>query len=281
MPNYQIALLLALMTGCQLLEAQTHSIDAAPYPGSAQGAGVPVAPLGASQAASFDKAADKSSSEDVPAPRIIRGNDKVIAVPKQGGGVSGPTSSFKFDDAPVSEVAQVILRDLLKLDYVLHPPLNGTITFATSREVSADQALQLLESALQANGLVLARDTRGTYHVGRADALKGIVPAIRQASSSESLPAGSGAIVVPLQYIGAAEMATILKPMVPPEAIVRVDSVRNVLVLSGTRTQAEGWLELVATFDVDLLKGMSVGVFPLKYASTREIEAAQIGRAHV
>jgi len=62
--------------------------------------------------------------------------------------------------------------------------------------------------------------------------------------------------------------------MAPPDAIVRVDTVRNLLVLVGNRTQAEGWLDVVATFDVDLLKGMSVGVFPLKYVTASEIESA-------
>jgi len=119
----------------------------------------------------------------------------------------------------------------------------------------------------------MARDSRGVYHVGRPEALKGIVPAIRQAGSGP-LPPGYGAIVVPLKYIGAAEMASILRPMAPAEAIVRVDVARNLLVLVGTRTQAEGWLDIVATFDVDLLKGMSVGVFPLKYITTAEVEAA-------
>ena len=33
-------------------------------------------------------------------------------------------------------------------------------------------------------------------------------------------------------------------------------------------------MDLVNTFDVDLLKGMSVGVFPLKYASVKEVEVA-------
>jgi general secretion pathway protein D len=69
-------------------------------------------------------------------------------------------------------------------------------------------------------------------------------------------------------------MAAILKPLLPADGLVRVDTVRNLLVLSGTRTQAEAWLDLVATFDVDLLKGMSVGVFPLKHATTKEIETA-------
>jgi general secretion pathway protein D len=132
----------------------------------------------------------------------------------------------------------------------------------------------LLEAALQANGLQMARDTRGVYHIGKADAIKGIVPALRQVGGSGPLPPGYGAIVVPLNFIGAGEMASILRPMAPPEALVRVDTVRNLLVLVGTRTQAEGWLDIVSTFDVDMLKGMSVGVFPLKHVSTREVEAA-------
>lgn len=69
-------------------------------------------------------------------------------------------------------------------------------------------------------------------------------------------------------------MAAILKPLLPADGLVRVDTVRNLLVLSGTRTQAEAWLDLVANLDVDLLKGMSVGVFPLKHATTKEIETA-------
>lgn len=57
-------------------------------------------------------------------------------------------------------------------------------------------------------------------------------------------------------------------------ALLRVDGVRNLLVLAGSRSQAEGWMDVVATFDIDLLKGMSVGVFPLKYLTTKEVEAA-------
>ena len=206
-------------------------------------------------------------------PRIIRGNDQVLAPANSKGQVAGAPAAFKFEEAPLSEVVGLILRDIVKVDYVIHPPINGTVTLATQGEVPPDQAIFLLEAALQANGLVMARDARGTYHIGRPDALKGIVPAIRQAGIAP-LPPGYGAIVVPLKYMGAGEMAAILRPMSSPESIVRVDTVRNLLVLVGTRTQAEGWLDIVATFDVDLLKGMSVGVFPLKYVTTSEVEAA-------
>lgn len=203
----------------------------------------------------------------------VRGTDRVIAARPTTSAVEGPASAFKFEETPITDVAHVILGQILKVDYVLHKPLNGTVTLTTKGNVSADQAAALLEGALQANGLLMARDGRGVYHVGRAEALKGIVSATRQ-SGNGTLPPGYGAVIVPLDNIGAAEMAAILRPMLPPEALVRVDTLRNLLVLVGTRNQAEGWLEIVSTFDVDLLKGMSIGVFPLKYASIKDVESA-------
>ena len=207
-------------------------------------------------------------------PRILAGNDQVIAPAKADQLILGASMGLKFEEAPLGDVLGVVLREIVKVDYVVHPPINGTVTLSTQGEVTPDHAMQLLEAALQANGILIARDPRGTYHIGKPEAIKGIVPAIRQASPGAPLPPGYGAIIVPLKFMGAGEMATILKPMVPPEAIVRVDTVRNLLVLVGTRTQAEGWLDVVATFDVNLLKGMSVGVYPLKYVSTQEVEAA-------
>lgn len=216
-------------------------------------------------------------SVDVPAPesdaRLLRGNDRVLGAAKPSVPVTGPATAFKFEEAPIVDVIHIVLRDVLKVDYLLHQPITGSVTLATRSEVSPDQAISLLESALQANGLLMAQDARGIYHIGRPEALKGIVTAPRQVGNGP-LPPGYGTVIIPLEYIGATEMASILRPMLAPEALVRVDTLRNLLVLAGTRTQAEGWLDIAATFDVNMLKGMSIGVFPLKYASTRDVEAA-------
>lgn len=209
-----------------------------------------------------------------PKPTIILGTDVTLKAPATTYlPTEGATSTLMFEDAPLADVINVVLREILKADFVLHPPVAGSVTLATRTPVSADQAVFLLESALQGNGLTMARDSRGTYHIGRPEALKGMVPATRMATKGP-LPPGHGVMIAPLNFIGAAEMATILRPLAPPEAIVRVDAVRNMLMLVGTRLQQEGWLDLINTFDVDLLKGMSVGVFPLQYASTKDAEAA-------
>lgn len=216
------------------------------------------------------------TSTDTPAkpPRLIRGTDTVIAPVKETTVAPGITAGLKFEEAPLADVVHVVLREIAKVNYLVHPPITGTVTLSTQGNVSTDDAIYLLEHALQANGYLMAQDARGTYHIGRPEVIKGIVPAVRQAIKNKPIAPGQGAIIIQLKYIGAAEMATILRPLAPPDALVRVDTVRNLLIMSGNRTQAEGWLDLVATFDVDLLKGMSVGVFPLKHITTKDIDAA-------
>ncbi|WP_099743005.1 type II secretion system secretin GspD [Acidovorax sp. 62] len=283
MNSSRYVLAASVIAACQLAQAQpvptTPAVSAQPVPQSSSAPQPtsqtpPEKPRVAGEKAAVD---GKPAPESLPEaePRIIRGSGQVIAAPKAVAAVSGAPVSFRFEEAPVAEVIRTVLGDILGVDYVMHPPLQGTVTLATRNPIAPDQAVFLLESALQANGLALVRDARGTFHAGRADALKGISGSVRQmGGSSPVIAPGYGAVIIPLQYIGAAEMASILRPMVSADALVRVDSVRNLLVMMGTRTQAEGWMELVNTFDVDLLKGMSVGVFPLKYASVKEVEAA-------
>ena len=267
------------LAGCQTVPTTPPVLDVSAVPvvrASLDTVAAPVSVVSmAAPAQPAEPVAAASSAVEVRTtePRILRGNDRVIAPAKVVPPIEGPPVSFTFEEAPVSEVVRTIMGDILKTSYVLHPPLSGTVTLSTRQPIAPDQAVFLLESALQANGLAMVRDARGSYHVGRPEALRGIGGLVRQAGK-DPLPPGYGAIVVPLQYIGAAEMAAILRPMVPGDALVRVDTVRNLLVLAGTRTQAEGWLDLVNTFDVDLLKGMSVGVFPLKHVSVKEVEAA-------
>ncbi len=208
-------------------------------------------------------------------PRMFKGNDAVLA-PAQPRGGPAPAAqdvSFKFEQAPVREVVHAVLGELLGLTYVLHQPIGGTVTVSTAAPVPADQALSVLEAVLQANGLLMARDASGVFHIGPPDAMRGVVPAPKRIEQAPLAP-GFGTVIVPLKFIGAAEMAEILRPIARPEALLRVDNIRNLLILAGSRNQVEGWLEIVRTFDVDLLKGMSVGVFPLQYTSVRDIEAA-------
>ena len=204
---------------------------------------------------------------------IYRGNDRMANPPAAREPITlhGDAVSLNFEQAPITEVVHAVLGDILELDYVIEHPLDGDITLRTRSPVPRDQLLPILESLLQGNGAVMIRDRNDRYFVGAAGSLSGLLPGV---SAPGSTAAGFSNVVVPLQYIGAREMADILAPIASDSAFVRIDSTRNLLVLAGTRNQIDGWMDMIATFDIDLLQGMSVGVFPLQYASVSEVDDA-------
>ena len=69
-------------------------------------------------------------------------------------------------------------------------------------------------------------------------------------------------------------MQEILSPLADESTFVRVDNARNLLMLAGTRTQLSGWLDIVKTFDVDRMEGMSVGLFPIRNSGVEETAEA-------
>lgn len=208
-----------------------------------------------------------------PVPMIIRGTDRMIrARPSAPGAVlDGGDVSLNFEQAPISDVAHAVLGDILNVPYVINQSVTGTLTINTQSPLPRDRIFPVFEAALQANGLALARDGSGVYHVGRPEALRNIAPGLGPIKGGAP---GQTLVVVPLQYIAASEMSEILRPVAGPESLVRIDGYRNLLMLAGNRNQIEGWMDIVQTFDVDILSGMSVGLFPLRHASVREVEVA-------
>ena len=183
----------------------------------------------------------------------------------------GEDVSINFEQAPLSEVMHAIMGDILQLDYVVDQPVNGEVTVRTRTPIPRQELFGVLESLLRANNVLIIRGSDGRYLVtGSANGAK-LAPGV---SNPRSAGAGFSTIIVPLQYISAANMAEILQPVADPEAFVRIDNVRNLLMLAGTRAQLDGWLDMVSTFDVDMLAGMSVGIFPLQNSSVAEVDLA-------
>jgi len=76
---------------------------------------------------------------------------------------------------------------------------------------------------------------------------------------------------VPLKYVSATEVARVLEPMVPKGAIVQADDARNVLALKGSPAEVDNMLESIAIFDVDVMRGMSFAVVPVKTAQPEKL----------
>ena len=214
------------------------------------------------------------------AARLFRGSDSAIAMPPPSEPLTlyGEAVSVNFEEAPLDQVVHSILGDTLGLDYVVEHPIQGQITLRSRSPIPRDQLLSIMEALLLNNGVVMVKGPDGRFFLSRAGAKNSMAPSF---TSSQSPIVGFSNVIVPLQHISATEMAEILGPVAPDSAFVRVDPKRNLLVLAGTQMQITGWLEIVATFDIDQMEGTSVGVFPIKRAKVEDIhrEVMQIIRS--
>jgi general secretion pathway protein D len=177
---------------------------------------------------------------------------------------------LNFERAPLVDVIHTILGDVLKVPYSIDPNVKGEVVLHTSQPTPLADLPGVLDTVLLANGAVLRIDDTGFYRVGLADTLKNLPPSLRSATNKT----GQAITVIPLRYIGAQDMADILKPVATPEAFMRIDTTRNLIVLIGTQNQSQAWMELVKTFDVDFMRSMSVGIFPLEYSDVKETAKA-------
>ncbi len=175
---------------------------------------------------------------------------------------------LNFEGESLQSVVHTILGEVLQETFVIGPGVSGQVTFSTSKPVSRNQLMPILELLLRWNGAAMVY-TEGRYHIlPIAEAVRGnLVPVL----SRRAQAMGYEVRVVPLEYIGALEMAKILEPYVRDGAMVRVDPGRSMLFLAGTQEELRNYQQTVDIFDVDWLAGMSVGIYPLHTVDVESI----------
>jgi len=231
-------------------------------------------------AAPLATSAEKLATGEVEADEVgeaeaikYRGTDQMVDVPAAPEPIRflGDAVTLSFENAPLSEVTHAVLSDVLGVDYLVDGPIPGDVTLRTRTPIERDQLLSVLESLLRANNVFLIRGKDNRYIVSSAKGATQLAPRV---VSQDERVAGYSTMVIPLQFISAGGMAEILKPLADEKAFVRVDNGRNLLMLAGTQAQLAGWLDIIATFDVDMLEGMSVGLFPLQNSGVEELVEA-------
>ncbi|MGX4803338.1 type II secretion system secretin GspD [Bradyrhizobium guangdongense] len=165
-------------------------------------------------------------------------------------------------NVPLQQAAKTVLGDLVGVNYVVDPRVDGVVSVQTSSPVSKADALELFQTAIAPIGAVLVQN-HGIYRIAPADqAATGAVSTVRDATNSTVT--GSSVRIVQLKYVAATEVARVLEPMVPKGAIVQADDARNIIALKGSQAEIDSMLDSVSIFDVDVMRGMSFAIVPVK-----------------
>lgn len=162
--------------------------------------------------------------------------------------------SLNFDDADLGEVAKVILSEILGKNYTISPQVSGKVTLQTTKPLSKEELLPTLDMLLSINNAALVNQN-GLY------VIKPSAEALYDTSIRSMGGSGYQVRVVPVKYVAASEVADILKPLLPEKAILHVDSKRNIILLAGSASELNRAVDLVNTFDIDVLRGRSFALF--------------------
>ncbi|MBR0696460.1 type II secretion system secretin GspD [Bradyrhizobium lablabi] len=182
---------------------------------------------------------------------------------------NGNGFDLNFENTPVATVAKVVLGDILRVGYTIDPRVQGTVSLVSVRPVPKSDIVFVLENALRLSGIVLLRDTTGYRLTPLGDAVGG--GSVDSAGASPE--PGFGVSVVPLQYVSAQTLLKLMDSFATKAGTVRADASRNLILIQGTGAERRAAVDTVLSFDVDWMRGQSVGIFPISSGSPAPIIA--------
>src|SRR5215831_10281132 len=180
---------------------------------------------------------------------------------------SGEGFELNFENTPIASVAKVVLGDILQTGYTIDPRVMGMISLSSGRPVPKSDLLFVLENALRLSGVVLVKDVQGYRLIPLGDA---VGSGNLDPSEAHAEP-GYGVSVIPLRYVSAATLIKLLDSFATKPGTVRADTSRNMLLIQGSGAERRSAIETVLGFDVDWMRGQSVGIFPIRFTAPEQI----------
>src|SRR5262245_21809830 len=184
-----------------------------------------------------------------------------VASAQPGAVVVGQGVEMNFDGADIRSVAKAVLGDVLKLNVLVDPRVQGNVTLASVGAIPRKDLLPAFESALRMSNAAVVREGNLVKIVPLAEA---------GGSTTVSLGAGQpgyGVSIVPLRYVSAGTVAQTAEGFLSRAGAMRVIPSRNLVLIQVTTAERQSALDLIATFDVEWMRNQSVGVYPLKSTS--------------
>lgn len=191
-------------------------------------------------------------------------NDIKIRRPELSDAVM-PGTILKFDNADIYEVLQAVLGEMLHLNFIVDPTIQGKVTINTVGSVSQADIFNILESILSLNNLSILRDGK-LYKVVK----DGNAP--RDVLTFEAVGEGSPLIqIIPVKFVQASALVATLRNFIGQQAGITNDPTNKYLVIADRASNVAKMLDLVKVLDVDYLKHVKIKVVQIQKGDALEM----------
>lgn len=196
------------------------------------------------------------------------GHEETTAAAPAQASDTGEGYELNFENTAVTTVAKVVLGDILKVGYTIDPRVQGTVTISSGRSVPKRDLIPVLENALRMSNVVLVADGAHGYRLIPSGDAAGSAPAMAAGGDQDG---GYGISVVPLRYTSAQNILKLLDSFAIKAGMARADVGHNLILVEGDGPDRKAAVDTILSFDVDWMRGQSVGIYPLENAAPEEM----------
>jgi general secretion pathway protein D len=155
---------------------------------------------------------------------------------------------------------------------ILETPVRGTVDMYSAQPVSREEALQLLNIALNKNGYAATVQGRSLVVSSKDDAKKRNLP-IRTGNDPEEIPSNAEMVmqIIPLRHIDATQAARDLGTLLPGTSTITANADSNSLIVTDTNMNLKHVVDLVNALDTSIDTVSTMKIFKLKNADPYEM----------
>lgn len=197
------------------------------------------------------------------------------AEPAPGGDSTGITADrplrLNFRNAPLEMVLNY-LSEAAGFIIVPETEVRGKIDVWSNQPVTQEEALSILDTALNKNGLTALRNGRTLTIVSKESAKRRDIP-VKRGNDPDEIPKNEELVtqIIPIHFITAAQLVQNLQPLLPTGSEMTANEAGNALVLTDTQTSIKRMTEIIRALDTSMAGATTIKVFPLRYSDAKEL----------
>lgn len=205
--------------------------------------------------------AQDSDTNEIPSSNEVTATNKTTSANKDSGSNKG---TLNFVDADIESVIAAV-GDYTNTTFIIDPRVKGTINLVSENPLTKAQAFQLLTSVLRLHGYTVVTGNGYTKVVPEADAKLQAGPIQAGAVRGDQIATQ----IFRLNYESAANLVTVLRPLISPNNTINANPGNNTLVVTDYADNLLRLGKIIAALDGPASSDMDV--VPIRYAIASDI----------
>ncbi len=178
---------------------------------------------------------------------------------------------LNFDNADLYEVIRTF-AELLDLNYIIDKNVSGNITIQTVRGLHRQDLWPVFFQVLEINGLTAVEEDHLFRIVGNKDTSRLPLSYHMGRQGPQTHPSERISIqIVPLDFIKAKEMTTLIKPFVSADGTLITHDKSNTLIIVDKGSAIVKALHMIEVFDIDIFEQVRHRFYTFQYNQAEDI----------